>query len=159
MRAATICVTALLASFVFINELRAADYYRNGIHSGLPYYGYGYSGSLYGLGRVPVPPYYALHPPVYYSHEIRRRPTGDSPYAYSSRRPAAKPKRQLCSNPFVPDAIIEESSEQAAQAADSVAGAVKNPFYGEDQQTMAASKMIYNPYYAKPEAVVAQASD
>ena len=59
-----------------------------------PYGGYGYGGyggwgqratdkGIYaGSGRVP--PYFALHPPVYYSHEIVRRPMGASPFAYPS---------------------------------------------------------------------------
>ncbi len=46
---------------------------------GQPNYGQGiYQGSNYR------PPYFALHPPVYYSHEIIRRPMGASPFAYPS---------------------------------------------------------------------------
>jgi hypothetical protein len=43
--------------------------------------GFGVSGSLYGLGYVPVPPYFALHPPVYYSYPVPRT-YGYSPFAY-----------------------------------------------------------------------------
>jgi len=43
-------------------------------------YGFGYSGSLYGLGYIPVPPYFAIHPPVYYGDRVRRT-YGQSPYA------------------------------------------------------------------------------
>jgi len=154
MKAAMICATVLVASLMFTNESQAQNCYGGGFGAG-QYYGFGYSRSWY----VPVPPYYALHPPVYYSHEIRRRPVGDSPYAYQSRRPAPESRRQLSLNPFVPDAINEEGSPQAAQATDSVANVMRNHFYGDDQQSLAASKLIYNPYYAKPEAIVAQASD
>jgi len=56
-----------------------------------PYGGYGYGGwgqMNYGQGIYRgsnfVPPYFALHPPVYYSHEINRRPMGASPFAYPS---------------------------------------------------------------------------
>lgn len=45
--------------------------YNSGFFGGLPY-------SVYVLDAVP---YYALHPPVYYSH-IVPRPYGYSPYAY-----------------------------------------------------------------------------
>ncbi|MDA1054137.1 MAG: hypothetical protein O3C40_27125 [Planctomycetota bacterium] len=159
MKAAMICATFLVASLMFTNESRAQNCYGGGIGSGLPYFGYGYSGSLYGLGRVPVPPYFALHPPVYYSHEIRRRPVGDSPYAYPARRPAQEPRRQLSLNPFVPDPITEEGKQQTSQAPDSVAKVIRNPFYGDDPESLAAAKLIYNPYYAKSEFIVAQASE
>ncbi len=159
MKAAMIYATVLVASLMFTNELRADHCCGGGINSGLPYFGFGYSGSLYGLGYVPVPPYYALHPPVYYSHEVVRRPIGDSPYAYQSRRPAAEPRRQFSLNPFVPDATKVEGSQQTAEASDSVAQVMRNPFYGDDPVSLAASKLILNPYYAKPAAVVAQASE
>jgi hypothetical protein len=41
----------------------------------------GYYGSPYSLGQIPVPPYFALHPPVYYSMPVART-YGYSPYAY-----------------------------------------------------------------------------
>ena len=157
MKAAMICATVLVASLMFTNQSQAQNYFGGGINSGLPYFGFGYSGSLYGLGYVPVPPYYALHPPVYYSHEIRRRPVGDSPYAYQSRRPTPITIRlQFSRNPFVPNPTIEEDSQQTAQATDSVAKVMRNPFYRDEQLSLVGSKLILNPYYAKPEAVVAQ---
>ncbi len=159
MRPVMFCAALLVASLMFTNESQAQYGYGGGISSGLPYYGFGYSGSLYGLGYVPVPPYFALHPPVYYSHEIRRRPMGDSPYAYSARRPAPAPKRQFSLNPFAPGPVIEEGPLQTSQATDSVAQVMQNPFYGDNQQSLLASKLIYNPYYAKPEAIVASATD
>ena len=62
---------------------------------------FGYSGSLYGLGYVPVPPYYALHPPVYYGERYYRS-YGESPFArvdYSSR--PQRIRAQVIINPFV----------------------------------------------------------
>jgi hypothetical protein len=58
-------------------------------HAGYPYAwpnelgptAYGVTGTMYGLGLVPVPPYFALHPPVYYSCPVPRS-YGYSPYAY-----------------------------------------------------------------------------
>ena len=77
-------------------------------------YGYGRSSSAYGYGYGYVravgynaPPYFALHPPVYYSGEIVRRPYGSSPFAYPSwyERSAPAPQPQLVVNPHVrPDA-------------------------------------------------------
>ena len=56
-----------------------------------PFGGYGYGGwgqmnygQGYYVGSGRVPPYFALHPPVYYSHEVIRRPMGVSPFAYPS---------------------------------------------------------------------------
>ena len=158
MKAAIICATFFVASLMFTNQSQAQNYFGRGINSGLPYFGFGYSGSLYGLGYVPVPPYYALHPPVYYSHEIVRRPMGDSPYAYQSRRPLPPPRRHFVLNPFVPDPVSNEGSQQTAQGTDSVAKVMRNPFYGGDQRSLVGSRLILNPYYATPEAVVAQAS-
>ena len=48
------------------------------------YWGYGWVDG-YGQGHVTghdTIPYFAAHPPVYYSHEIVRRPVGPSPFAY-----------------------------------------------------------------------------
>ena len=157
MKAAMISATVLVASLMFADQSQAQNYFGRGFDAGLPYYGFGYSGSLYGLGYVPVPPYYALHPPVYYSHEIIRRPVGDSPYAYRSRRPDVS-RRQFSRNPFVPDTVLEDGSPQSSQPSDSVAQVIVNPFYGSDQRSLLGSKLIFNPYYAKPEAAVAQTS-
>ena len=164
MKAVLVCATLLVASLVYTNESQAGNFYGGGVYSGLPFngfgYGFGQNGTgLYGLGYVPVPPYFALHPPVYYSHEIRRRPIGDSPYAYLPRRPVPQPKRQFSLNPFVPHTIIEGDSQQTSETTDSVATVMKNPFYGDSREQLAESKLIYNPFYAKPEAVIAQASD
>jgi hypothetical protein len=63
-------------------------------------YGWGYLGTR--VGFVPQPPYYAIHPPVYYSAQIMRRPYGASPYAW----PATYP-------PFTQQ-VIESQSVQTA---------------------------------------------
>ena len=164
MRALIISATLLVASLMFASESQAQYGFGGGSFSGLPYQGFGYGnsgfgGSVYGLGYVPVPPYFALHPPVYYSHEIRRRPIGDSPFAYGPRRPAPAPKRQFSMNPFAPSQAVEEGPLQASQPTDSVAKVIRNPFYGDDQQELAASKLIYNPFYARAEVVVAQVNE
>jgi hypothetical protein len=65
--------------------------------------GWGYLGTR--VGFVPNPPYYAIHPPVYYSAQIIRRPYGYSPYAW----PATYP-------PFSTVAIESQSSMQSDPA-------------------------------------------
>src|SRR5688572_4982360 len=48
---------------------------------GFPWFGYGNNGpAAYALGNIPAPPYFALHPPVYYSHPVART-YGTSPFA------------------------------------------------------------------------------
>jgi hypothetical protein len=71
----------------------------------------GYGQGIYA-GSNRVPPYFALHPPVYYSHEIIRRPMGASPFAYPSWYSAPSgqgaadpsyvaPQPLLVTNPYV----------------------------------------------------------
>ena len=53
----------------------AFDYGQYGVFNGL------WGGNPYAFGRIPTPPYFALHPPVYYSHPVPR-PYGFSPFPY-----------------------------------------------------------------------------
>jgi len=59
-------------------------------------------GSPYSLGQVPVPPYFALHPPVYYSVPVPRT-YGYSPHAYpgSTATPEVVQAANLIVNPHV----------------------------------------------------------
>lgn len=72
-------------------------------------------------------PYYALHPPVYYSHVVPR-PYGYTPFAYppGTMEPAMAPAPQTFINPFVPDnkAVEKKPVEQTAAAPKTYA----NPF-------------------------------
>lgn len=59
---------------------------------------------LYNTSHVPVPPYFALQPPVYYSQPVAR-PYGWGPYAYprwiETPVPAPVVKPAMVNNPFV----------------------------------------------------------
>jgi len=81
--------------------------------------GYGAGGMLYSLGYVPVPPYYALHPPVYYSYPVPRS-YGYSPFAYPGyvRTPEIeRPAPQTILNPYVePKTETEDLSNETAHA-------------------------------------------
>lgn len=62
--------------------------------------GFGFS-RPYMSGRVPTPPYFALHPPVYYSQPVART-YGYSPFAYPGTvtTPEAKPAQaKMITNP------------------------------------------------------------
>jgi len=82
-------------------------------------YGFGPFGGYYNYGiqpYVPAPPYFALHPPVYYGQRYTR-PYGDSPFAAPSQlQPAASyaPSRHVersltIQNPWV--APLESAAE------------------------------------------------
>ncbi len=113
-------------------------------------FGYGFGGfaaaSPYSLGQVPVPPYFALHPPVYYSAPVPR-PYGYSPYAYPGwiRTPAvvaAPPCPQVMTNPYV-----EPTSATSAESA--------TPTPASDDDYAAADpqpQQIINPYVDHPSA-------
>jgi hypothetical protein len=124
---AALCVLPALA--------RACDGCGPGSWMNAPAFGYG--GSLYGLGYVPVPPYYALHPPVYYGQRYYRS-YGESPFAradYSSR--PLRIKAQVIINPFVEQpaaapATPEPKAVEGAPPAD---------------QVTTGPQMIVNPYY------------
>lgn len=130
MKPTLMCIT-LLAALSFVADVRGGDY-GYGISHGLPYYGFGFSGSLYGLGYVPVPPYYALHPPVYYSYPIPH-PYGASPYARRPMRdlPRYEPGR-VCRNPFVTLPLIEEEIKTETEPT-ATANVIRNPYYSDTE--------------------------
>ncbi len=105
-----------------------------GTFSGIPaIYGYGFSGTLYGLGRIPVPPYFALHPPVYYSEQVAR-PYGLSPFAYRSAPVEShRVKPTVITNPYVtpspaPAAPSKPSAKQSEDTVTSRSQMIVNPF-------------------------------
>jgi len=103
--------------------------------------GFGCSGNLYGLGFVPTPPYFAIHPPVYYGQRYYRS-YGESPFARPAR--AARPLNiavELVNNPYVelPPVFPKLPTSQPEAAKDQVAS---------------QPKMIINPYYESAEAMV-----
>lgn len=111
---------------------------------------YGVSGNLYGLGIVPAPPYFALHPPVYYGERYFRS-YGESPFA----RPdfSSRPKRieaQVIINPFAIPAMLPSKVEppkaqtvepQSVEKVTSAPQVILNPFYQpEEKIAMGAGK-------------------
>lgn len=69
-------------------------------------------GTLHTAAYSPPPPYFSIHPPVYYSPNIVRRSYGWSPYAYGPyapprivvSEPTVAPQPLLVINPYVNDA-------------------------------------------------------
>lgn len=106
---------------------------------------FGYSGSLYGLGYVPVPPYFALHPPVYYGDRYYRT-YGESPFARSDY--SSRPQRvqvEVVVNPFftAPAAAgkgptqteTPAPTQTLAEQSTSLPQVIINPFYHAEAKT------------------------
>ena len=97
-----------------------------------PWFGYGGNGpAAYALGNIPAPPYFALHPPVYYSH-ITPRSYGRSPFAApaDSGVPATTPVRR--SNPYLmaPAPTAAPQTEQAKPVKIAILPKrIVNPYY------------------------------
>jgi hypothetical protein len=92
---------------------------------------YGSGGTLYGSGYIPVPPYFSIHPPVYYSHQYYR-PYGWTPFAQPSYMGAAvlHPEPRMVVNQYVK----------------------KQPPKEARTDNTAKSEMIVNPFYVKQES-------
>jgi hypothetical protein len=105
---------------------------------------FGVTGTMYGLGLVPVPPYYALHPPVYYSYPVPRS-YGYSPFAYPGCVPT--PDVDLLSFPDDAPAAEQEGEDlPPAEPTSHVARGqwIENPFVANPSYGM-----IANPYATK----------
>lgn len=102
-----------------------------------PWFGHGNNGpAAYSLGNIPAPPYFALHPPVYYSHPTPRS-YGHSPFACScdchhmGRQISAS---RVVENPFIqvkpvnPPTNPPDKSEKPVKIA-AVPHRMANPFY------------------------------
>jgi hypothetical protein len=115
-----VLVVGVAAMFSFAPSAQASGPYAG--CGGIPFYYPFYA--QYGREHIP---YFALHPPVYYSYPVPRT-YGYSPFAYPFGSPTpeihitpiepVKPKMSL--NPYVPNA--------------------------SDRTTDAGPKMVYNPY-------------
>lgn len=82
---------------------------------------------LYCVGAIPLPPYFALHPPVYYEMPIPRT-YGYGPWAYPPYMTTPEivaPTPEIIQNKFVPQPVKQEP---------------------ENPKMASAPKMIRNPY-------------
>ena len=100
---------------------------------GFPYPGWlGFYGSPYSLGQIPVPPYFSLHPPVYYSQPVARS-YGYSPYAY--------PGSVVTPEVIAPQEIINPHVQLKAEPEEEAA-----PVVEQETVTTAAYQIIENPF-------------
>jgi hypothetical protein len=66
---------------------------------------------LYSVGAIPLPPYFALHPPVYYDMPVPRT-YGHGPWAYPpyvTTPEVVKPTPEIIQNKFVPQPVKRDS--------------------------------------------------
>jgi len=96
------------------------------------YYGFGNLFEMpYATDRIPTPPFFAIHPPVHYSHAVPRT-YGYSPFAYPSTFATAegatgKPVEMI--NPHVEQEEEElPQAEETAHSITSISVIVRNPF-------------------------------
>lgn len=92
--------------------VQAQGYVGNGLgYWGIGHESFGQIDGGYRTGRIPTPPYFALHPPVYYSQPVARS-YGYSPFAYpgSVQTPEVVPvAAKLLQNPHVTPAKAEKN--------------------------------------------------
>jgi hypothetical protein len=111
---------------------------------------------LYRVGRIPTPPYFSLHPPVYYSYPVAR-PYGYSPYAYPpyvmTPEPAL-PAPKVIQNQFVPKKTSTEVKKERVAAAPR---RISNPFVvgsGNGDAGKLAMESAAGPQVIHPAATV-----
>ncbi len=91
---------------------------------------------LYLRNRIPIPPYFALHPPVYYSAPVARS-YGYSPFAYSGDVPTPEiipmELSKVITNPYVQQATVESQPPAVPKGDDFTQQSlmIVNPFVTE----------------------------
>ena len=143
-RALALAIASMLASFTATAQAQDPH--------GLGYaylFGYGAANAPVVRSFVPAPPYFSLHPPVYYGQRYTR-PYGDSPFASWPQLQSAKgyQPRPAASHAHVivnPHAPAHHAPAQAdSPVVQSVAPVrpliVENPYYRSDKDARLVAK-------------------
>jgi hypothetical protein len=130
-----ICLTVAVAAAASLAGSSAMAQYFGGY--GFGGYGYGIPYNVYGQQSIP---YFALYPPVYYSHPVAR-PYGFSPFAYP---PGITTPNGVA---YYSGAVYSRQARYRVKP-QTTAG-----------KTAAAPLVIENPYFHKEGQVAAKASD
>jgi hypothetical protein len=132
------CAALLLVLGVSVNTA-SADCGGGGYGVGNCWFGnlnaFGSSGTLYGSNYLSVPPYFAVHPPVYYSHNYYR-PYGWSPFPMSGNATPnlSRPQPMVVLNPHVnvkPKSAVAAPEDSMAMRSEMI----HNPFFVRGQET------------------------
>ena len=143
-------LVAALAAFALSTTATAqADHCGYGIGG---VYGAGvfglYNSSPYASSRIPTPPYFALHPPVYYKGRPVARSYGYSPFPYpgtmQTPEPVEEVQAKMIINPHVQPAVDKKpQATDDDRVAEIVPEVIRNPFVaplGTRVQMAAAKK-------------------
>lgn len=142
-----VCLAACLALLAAVPNSASAYW---------PYMGYGGGwgwGNIQPTNYIPAPPYFAVHPPVYYSHQITARHYGASPFAWlPGMQPIAYvPEMGAVRRPVV--ALGKGDPVAQWGAAPSVAVVIENPYVAKKSEAdeavaEVAPLRLDNPFFA-----------
>src|SRR5262245_46340757 len=136
-RFARIFLVTALAAMLLTSTVQAGGFGCYG--GGFPWFGYGNNGpAAYALGNIPTPPYFALHPPVYYSHPMAY-PYGRSPFAYPVNTPIVG--QAAVSRVWVNPYVEQKPTSEPAKS---------------DKSVAVVPQRIANPYFQSPGLVSAK---
>jgi hypothetical protein len=138
----------------------AGGHYAGGFYGGGPNGGGLYGGGLCGYGLYggwwpglyiqEEPPYFALYPPVYYSHPVPR-PYGFSPFAYppgAMTPEAIRVQPLMVANPYVPQlAAVEKPTKTTGPLR------IRNPYVAQPETDLAAVNSLTDLPASKPQIV------
>jgi len=98
---------------------------------------HGYGWGTYSVYVQDQIPYFAQHPPVYYSHPVAR-PYGYSPYAYppSVMTPEPPPEAAMIINPYVPRPVSKPAAAPDEAKTALAPLRLANPFVAADDAFM-----------------------
>jgi len=105
-----------------------------GGYFGQKHFGDGGFSNLYNQGFIPVPPYFSLHPPVYYNAPVPRS-YGYSPFAYPGTVPTPEvtlgPEEII--NPHVEPEEVPEPAQETSSKTAAAPVVIRNPFVESEQ--------------------------
>lgn len=135
--------TALFAALVAVAYGSNAQAHCNGW--GIGPYGYGYQ-AQFVQPYIPAPPYFALHPPVYYGQKYTR-PYGLSPFAAwpelqaSGSQPARPHAAEQCTtivNPYWSGNSTPSADAKVAVAKPVLPLVIENPYFKPESVRLAS---------------------
>lgn len=104
---------------------------------------------LHAIGNIPTPPYFSLHPPVYYSRPVART-YGYSPYAYppQTRTPESVARiPRVIQNRFVPSPPKDATKKAIKGKVTAAPVRIVNPFMADGEALAKSSggqvKIVY----------------
>jgi len=142
-------LTALLCAIAFVTTAGQASAQYGGFGPG-----YGAFGGYYNYGiqpYVPAPPYFALHPPVYYGQRYTR-PYGDNPFAAPSQ---LQPNPSYAPSRHVERSLTVNNPYSLPMAPEFVPNTVPAPVNAVPASPVVVSPLVIDNPYFQPEVRLA----